>query len=655
MIVSDKEPLLMPLTEAQMQAGVKPVGVVSIDFETRSRVDLPTYGLDRYSKDSSTEVLCMAYSIDGRETRIWDPKEVKPPFWLTDPNTRFTAWNAAFEVNILRNVLGIPVRWEQFTDTMAWAAANNIPQSLEEAALFLGVTEQKDPAGKRLIQKLSKPNAKGVFNEDPELLRQLYDYCKQDVRTEMAVAARLSPLSDLEQSVWALTNLINDNGVPVDPVELKNAIDAAAINSSTIVTEMGELTGGISPSQPAKLREWLLDRGLKLDDLTSETVSKLLNTVKNPTIRRVLELRRQGSLTSVAKYEKMLDVQVDGRIRNTLVYHGASTGRFASRGGLNLQNIARPHLDGDALEEAIERVLVEGRGGTMDELSSLVRSVIKAPQGHVFVDADFSSIENRVASWIAGQNDKVELFRSGLDEYKTFASNSLYRVPYEEVTKEMRQVSKSAVLGCMFGQGSKGLVRYAEGMGVVLTPEESDNAVNAYRNAYSKVKSTWYAYESAAMEAINNPGTPVQSGKVLFKFSKGALWLRLPSGRFICWRTPEVQPHLTPWGALKDAIFVRNQNTFTRKWSRNVLIGSSIFQSAVQATARDMLTEAMLRLNDEGYSVVNSIHDEILLVVPEAEGETALGRVIEVMTTPPKWAPEFPLAAEGWFGKRYRK
>jgi DNA polymerase len=634
--------------------------IVSIDFETRSRVDLPTYGLDKYSRDESTEVLCMAYSIDGDPVELWNPYESPAPAWLSDSSTLFTAWNAAFEVNILRNVLKIPVSWDQFTDTMAWAAANNIPQSLEEAALFLGVTEQKDPIGKRLIQKLSKPNVKGVFNEDPELLSQLYEYCKQDVRTEMAVAAQLRPLEPSEQSVWVLTNIINDNGVPVDPAELQRAIDAAVSNKGTIVLEMGAITGGISPSQPAKLVEWLGDRGVVVEDLTAETVNKLLQSVKDPTVKRVLELRRQGSLTSVAKYEKMLEVQVGGRIRNTLVYHGASTGRFASRGGLNLQNIARPHYKDDeeghaALQEAIERVLVRGEGGTMEELSSLVRSSIKAPDGQTFVDVDFSSIENRVASWIAGQNDKVALFRRGLDEYKTFASNSLYRVPYDEVTKEMRQVSKSAVLGCMFGQGAKGLVDYADGMGVKLSLAESARAVNAYRSEYSKVKSSWYEFENAAVQAVQVPGVAVRSGKVVFKSTKGALWMRLPSGRLICWRDPLVEAQLTPWGAMRDGVTVRNQNTFTRKWGRNKLIGSSIFQSAVQATARDMLAEAMLRLYDEGYSMVNSVHDEILLLVSESDGETALGRVIEVMTTPPKWAPDFPLAAEGWHGKRYRK
>ena len=444
--------------------------------------------------------------------------------------------------------------------------------------------------------------------------------------------------------------------VPVDSTELQNAIAAVTVNKAKIASEITVLTGGITANQPAKIAQWLDEANIKVDDLTAETVRKLLDRKDIPDkISRVLELRRQGSLTSVAKYEKMLQVNEGGRIRNTLVYHGASTGRFASRGGLNLQNLARPTLEDKELEKAIERVLVRGEGGTMDELSSLVRSAIKAPAGRTFVDADFSSIENRVASWIAGQSDKVELFRQGLDEYKVFASKSLYRVPYEEVTKDMRQVSKSAVLGCMFGQGARGLIEYADGMGVKLTQDQSDKAVKAYREEYAKVKASWYDYERAAVDAVRVPGTAVKSGKVLFNCLKGTLWMVLPSGRPICWQSPKVEAQLTPWGELRDGITVFNQNTFSRRWGRNKLIGSSIFQSAVQATARDMLTEAMLRLEKDGFNVVNCIHDEILLLSEEADADSALDRVVSIMTTPPKWAPEFPLAAEGWVGKRYRK
>ena len=629
--------------------------LVNLDFETRSKVDLKDKGLDTYARDISTEVICMAYSIDGGEVKLWTPQFAIPQF-LSNPNAKFQAWNAAFEYNIMKHVLHLNTTWDQMIDSMAIAAANNIPQALDDAALFVDGEHLKDPIGKRLIQKLSKPKKDGTFNKDTELLEQMYEYCKQDVRTEMDVIKNLRPLSKVEQQVWALTQKINEMGVPVDPQELQNAIFACEKNKAAIHREITELTGGYTANQPAKLIEWMGKRGVVVEDLTAETVTKLLQRSNiTDEVRRVLELRQQGSMTSVAKFEKMLEVQVGGRIRNTLVYHGASTGRFASRGGLNLQNIARPSLGDDAIEEAYERILVRGEEGTMEELSSIVRSAIKAPDGQTFVDVDFSSIENRVASWIAGQNDKVELFRQGLDEYKSFASSALYNVPYEEVTKDMRQISKSAVLGCMFGQGAKGLVEYADGMGVKMTMGESERAVKAYRNAYAKVKSAWYDFEAAAIAAIQNEGHPYKIGKIAFKCAKNALWMQLPSGRLICWQRPKVEKQLTPWGQLKDGILVWSQNTFTRKWGYNKLIGSSIFQSSVQATARDMLTESMLALDNEGYTVVNSIHDEILLLAPEDGADAALERVIEVMTKPPQWAPGFPLAAEGWVGQRYRK
>ena len=441
-----------------------------------------------------------------------------------------------------------------------------------------------------------------------------------------------------------------------DPEELQNALNTVHNAKNEVNIEIQGITGGVSANQVPRLLGWLQTQWCTLKDLTGETVEKkLLDKNLSPNVRRVLELRQLGSATSVAKYEKMLEVQVGGRIRNTLVYHGASTGRWASRGGLNLQNIARPTLGDEEIETAIERVLVRGEGGTMEELSSLVRSVIKAPDGYTFVDVDFSSIENRMASWIAGQEDKLEMFRQGLDEYKTFASTSLYRVPYEEVTKDMRQISKSAVLGCMFGQGAKGLVAYAEGMGVKLTSAESQQAVDAYRQSYAKVKNSWYEFEKLAIEAIRNPGKTYEAKRVAFRFIKEALWMQLPSGRLICWRDPEIEKQLTPWGTMKDGITVRNQSTFTRKWGRNNLIGSSIFQSAVQGAARDMLAESSLLLELNGFEVLNLVHDEVLLQVKEDDGKTALDRVVEIMTTPPKWASDFPLAAEGWYGKRYRK
>jgi DNA polymerase len=634
------------------------MSIYNIDFETRSHAELKDVGLDNYSKHPSTEVICMAYSKDGGEVKLWTPDTAIPNFMFA-PDTQFSAWNASFERHIIKHVLGIEVKWDQFIDSMAMAAANNIPQSLEEAAIFLGLSEQKDPVGKRLITKLSKPQKSGTFNKDPELLEQMYRYCIQDVKTEMAVHNRLRKLSPTEQQVWVITQVVNERGIPVAVDELKNAIAAVDAAKSAIDAEIKELTGGISANQPAKLIQWVADNfGVYMEDMTGESVAKMLLWKDLPsTARRVLELREAGSSTSVAKFEKMFEIQNGGRIRNLLVYHGASTGRWASRGGLNVQNLPRPQIKDEAVFEAIGRVLERGEGGSIAELSSIVRSVLKAPEGYTFLDVDFSSIENRVGVFIAGQKDKLDMFAKGLDEYKTFASEALYNIPYDEVTKDMRQISKSAVLGCMFGQGSKGLVQYAQGMGVKMDLGQAEQAVEKYRSSYFKVKNTWYELEQLAIEATQTPGVAVgmHNGRVVFKVLNDALWMRLPSGRLICWQSPEVGMQMTPWGKPKLGVTVRSQNTYTRKWGRNSLIGSSIFQSAVQATARDLLAESMMRLEENAYEVVGCVHDEVILLTKDQDTELKLQNVIGIMTSVPDWASGLPVAAEGWISRRYQK
>ena len=638
--------------------------IYSIDFETRSVANLPDVGLDNYANDPTTEVLCIAFGTTPDNVDVVAPKNVTRPLYRllchVSEGGKIQAWNAMFEYAIWNCVCVPKYGWpelklEQVIDSMAIAAASNIPQGLDDAGTFMDSAHKKDPIGAKLIQKLCKPNRKGEFENDPQLLAQLYAYCVQDVKTEMSIVKNLRALSADEQRIWELTQRVNLRGVPVNPRELESAVRAVEAAQNKLDEETVALTG-CKPSERAKLLAWLNARGANLDDMTEKTVSsKLVLTNLDPAVKRALQLRQEGSQTSVAKYAKMLEIQRDGKIRNTLVYHGASTGRWSSRGGLNLQNIARPSLSDREIEDAIPKVFEQGVG-EMAELASLVRSAICAPDGFAFVDVDFSSIENRVGVYVAAQADKVELFRKGLDEYKVFASESLYHVPYSEVTKDQRQVSKSAVLGAMFGQGAKGLVKYAEGMGVRLSEAQAKNAVDNYRTSYHKVKALWGACEEAAIQAIQNPGEPFRAGsKLVLKVAKGALWMQLPSKRLICWQRPEAELVTTPWGAEKLGVTVASQNTYTRVWGRNQLIGSSIFQSGVQGTARDFLAFAMLSLEDAGYSVCNSIHDEVLLIVQEPLGEPMLQDVVRIMTTPPSWAPDFPLAAEGWFGKRYRK
>ena len=643
--------------------------IYSIDFETRSFADLTEVGLDKYANCLSTKVLCIAFGNTAETVQVLPPQnpstnQLWPLMQHVSKGGKIQAWNAMFEYAIWNCVCvpkygWPPLKLEQCIDTMAIAAANNVPQSLGDASIFMDATHQKDTRGRYLIQKLCKPH-KGVFNNDPELMREMFEYCAQDVRTEMAIGSVLRPLTPFEEDIWTLTQRINLRGVPVDPEELHNAVLAVVRAQDAIDNECVALTG-CKPSERAKLLGWLNARlkciGMRqLDDLTAETVSAMLvGTNIDSLVKRALELRQEGSQTSVAKYAKMMEIQREGRIRNTLVYHGASTGRWASRGGLNLQNIARPTLEDVAIEQAIPKVFKTAIG-SMQELSSLVRSAIVAPDSKTFVDVDFSSIENRVGVWLAGQNDKVALFRKGLDEYKVFASESLYRVPYDQVTKDQRQVSKSAVLGAMFGQGAKGLVKYAEGMGVKISEGQARNAVDGYRSSYSRVRDLWSACENAAIAAVENPGNPFAAYRhIVMKVAKNALWMQLPSGRLICWQRPQLELLTTPWGQQKVGVTVHSQNTYTRQWTRNPLIGSSIFQSAVQGTARDCLAVAMINLDKAGYEVINSIHDEVLLLVEEQSAESALEDVTRIMTIPPTWAPDFPLAAEGWHGKRYRK
>ena len=647
------------------------MSVLSIDFETRSTVDLKVHGLDVYASSPTTEIICLAAGFTTDDVQVWTPDQV--PQWVLDHAANgglIAAWNASFEHHIWNRVgtrFGWPeIQWEQLIDSMAIAAANNIPQDLDTAGEVMQADFQKDKRGKKLIQLLSKPKKDGTFNEDPELLAEMLEYCKRDVQTELTIVSKLRKLSPSEQAVWVATQKINQRGVPVDPVELANVINLVDREMDHINEEVTRLTDGISVSQRGRLLEWFHCNDLTLLDMQAETIEKEAKKVhENPKVNRVLQLRSEGSKTSVTKFNKMAEVQVDGRIRNGLVYHGASTGRWASR-GINLQNIARPALwmkdqdIADAVQIGLEHggyLAMKERFGDrlMDACSSIVRNAIKAPEGYTFVDADLSSIENRVASWIAGQNDKVELFRQGLDEYKTFASTSLYKVRYEEVTKDMRQVSKSAVLGCMFGQGAKGLVAYAEGMGVMLDIGQAENAVNAYRLSYAKVKNCWYLMGQAAIDAIKEPGSVFKAGKVALKVARGALWMQLPSGRLICWQAPEVVKEHTPWGRLADVVYVTSQNTFTRKWGRNKLIGSSIFQSSVQGTARDFLAEATLKLEGEGVAVINLIHDEILSLCRVEDAKQTEELVMRALTTPPSWAGDFPLAAESWIDTRYRK
>jgi DNA polymerase len=588
-------------------------------------------------------------------------------------------WNALFEWHIW-NYICVPkygwpeLRIEQCIDTMAWAAAMNLPQGLGNCAVALGLPadEQKSKVGKTLIRKLcvpQKPTKKSSekWCKDPALLTMLGEYCLQDIAVEEAVAKKLRPLSPHEQQVWVATQKINLRGLPVAVDEIKATSKIVDIEKDRLNAELVELTSRdvTSASQRTSLLEWVNARMEKpLGDLTGDVVDAALAAGGLcDEVTKALHIRRNCCQTSTAKHDTLLEtVCDDGTVKGLLVYHGASTGRWASRGGLNAQNLPRPSLKELDIETA-HIVLATGDHSlaamlfgdqVMDAAVSTVRGVIKAPAGHEFIDADWSSVENRIGSWIAGQQDKVDMFASGLDEYKVFASESLYNIPYKEVTKDQRQVSKSAVLGCMFGQGPKGLIEYAKGYGVTLDQQRSEAIVRAYRSEYSKVASLWWSCGDGVIDAVRNPGVVVDLGPYLKASKMGDyLWLKLPSGRVIAWSKPEVGMLDTPWGEKKLGVSVMGVDRFTHKWSRQKLIGSSVYQSGVQGAARDLMADALLRLEAAGYPIVLLVHDEFLALVPEGQGSEK--EFIEIMCRAPAWAKGLPLAAEAWRGVRFKK
>ena len=650
------------------------------DYETRSACPI-SRGLWHYANDEQADVLCFAYAFDDESPKLWVPGQPNPEVLLKhiSDGGKFAAWNVLFEWHIWNYICVPKYGWpelkvEQCVDTMAFAAAMNLPQSLGPCAEALGLPQdkQKDKRGKYLIQRLCVPHKptktrKGIWVEDAALTQELHQYCLQDVVVERELSKILRPLSEFEHDVWLATQRINLRGLPVAKDEIKKTVEMVDLEKQRLNGDLKTLTkyAVSAATQVGALSDWINGRLTEaLPDMTADTVAATLARQDiSPEVRRALEIRSNVCQTSTAKHEKLLDIVCpDGTVKGLLTYHGAGTGRWASRGGLNAQNLPRPPLGDKDIELAHEvfdsgdyemaRVLFADQ--IMDAAVSTVRGVIKAPQGYEFIDADWSSVENRVGSWVAGQEDKVRMFASGLDEYKVFASQSLYDIPYEHVSKDQRQVSKSAVLGCMFGQGAKGLIEYAKGYGVDLTEERSKQIVDAYRAEYQHVAQMWWDCGDAILAATRNPGDVFTVGKYLkIRVVNNFLWMKLPSGRLLSWHSPRVELLDTPWGQKKNGVTVMGQDRFTRKWGRQKLIGSSVYQSSVQGGARDLMADALLRLEAAGYPIVLLVHDEFLSLVPEGYGSEK--EFTEIMCQTPSWAKGLPLAAESWRGIRFKK
>lgn len=635
--------------------------ICSVDFETRSAVDLRKTGVYVYATDASTDVWCMAYSWDGEDVRVWRPGDSFDPKledWIVEGG-KLQAWNASFERVIWNKIMAPRYGWPrtksaQWYCTMAQSSAAGLPRALGQAAAVLGVEEQKDKAGQALMLRMARPrrtNADGthVWWETADKVQALIDYCVQDVRTEMDVSTHVPYLPDSERQLYLLDQRINDRGVMLDR-DLLNRVRALADESKAeIDAEIQRLTKGFvrSATNGMNLVAWLNKYGIHTKSVDKQSVAEILaHEGLHPVIRRVLELRQAGAKSSTAKLDAMeYAADSDDRMRGLLVYHGAATGRWSGK-LVQPQNFPRPVRKQAELDVIIEKLKagesVAEHGHGTEIAADLLRSMLIAAPNHTLMFADYSAIEARVLAWMAGQDDLVETFAKGGDVYIKMAA-AIYNVPEEKVAPEQRQVGKMAILGCGYGMGGKRFAEQCAAMGIAVDVEEAKRIVSIYRQENDQIASYWQRLEA---EFLSLTEAALDQGESIVR-------LALPSGRSLTYRNPRIVQRETPWGTSQDTVEIDTLNSVTRQWVSQKVWGGLLVENVVQATARDLMAGAMMRLEQSGYPVIMSVHDEIICEVPDGYG--SLDEMVRVMTEVPVWAKGCPVAAEGKEGPRYRK
>ena len=655
-----------------------------LDFESYSELPLKKVGSCRYAEHSSTEVLCASYALDDGEPRVWTPGDDPPRelFDAIEDGFLVHAWNVEFEIPVWRAVLRRQFGWprvplERWRDTAAASLVHALPAGLDDAGAALGLEIQKDQRGKQLIQKLCKPRRPSKNNPATRWtlktarrdFEDLYAYCSRDVEAERAVGDALpyQDLDPLELEIWRMTLRSNLRGWAIDADAVEGMIGLLDHHAALRLSELADVTRGIvtTSRQVDKARRWLRSRGLELPDLKADTVKATLERDDlEPRARRLLEIRRELSMSSVAKYKAMaLRLCRDGTVKNNLLHHGATTGRDAGR-GIQIQNFPRKSVvkSPEGVERAVAILKREDParaaelicGSTPRYASEMLRPMLTARPGQVLYTVDAAQIENRITVWYAGCAYGIDIFARGLDEYKLFAAK-FYGVEYDAVTEAQRDHAKRAVLGFCFGMAEKTYVAQAKTFGQVTTEAEGKRMKDFYRGLYSEVVQLWHGLNSSAMRACRNGGV-VHFKRLAFEVREDFLFMRLASGRELAYYRPKVMNVETPWGESRPAVTHMGFSK-KRQWTRLKMTPGRWTENAVQATARDVLMECALEAEELGYRSVGRVHDE--LVSERAEGTGDLAEFVGLMRNP-KWLPEtgefgIPITAEGWTGRRYRK
>lgn len=638
---------------------------ISIDIETYSSVNLTKSGVYKYCEADDFEILLFAYSVDGGEVKVVDlamGETIPLPVLnaLTDENVLKWAFNAQFERICLSKYIGKHMTAKAWRCTMVWAATLGLPLSLEGVGAVLGLEKQKLTEGKELIRYFCTPGKlrdgttiRHPPQDAPERWEQFKKYNIRDVEVEMSIQKRLSkfPVSETEWQNYILDQEINDRGIMLDMDLVESAIECDNEMRESNLQTAREITGLENPNSTVQLKEWLSEQGVKTETLSKDAIEELLSEATD-NVAEMLNIRKQLAKSSVKKYTAMeTAVCKDSRARGLIQFYGANrTGRYAGR-LIQVQNLPQNHLPD--LEQA--RTLVK-KGFYNDiemlydfvpfVLSELIRTAFVPKPGCRFYVADFAAIEARVIAWLAGESWRQDVFASGGDIYCASASQ-MFHVPVEKngVNGHLRQKGKIAELALGYG-GSVGALKAMGAVQMGIDESELQPLVDAWRRANTKIVRFWYAVDSAVKECIKE-GHDTKTHGISFSLQSGILFITLPSGRRLAYVKPRIgENRFGGESVTYEGI------SGAKKWERLESYGAKFVENIVQATARDILAEAMLRLNTSGFDIVMHIHDEAVI---EAAPETSLDEICRVMGQTPAWADGLILRADGYVCDFYRK
>lgn len=648
---------------------------ISLDIEAFSDIDLGKCGVYRYADSPNFEILLFAYSIDGNPVELIDlasgeqlSEEIIEA--LIDRSVIKTAFNANFERICLSRYLSsklnnsIVLEPDSWSCSMTQAALLGLPLSLNNVGQVLGLEQQKMSEGKALIRYFCvpcKPTAanggrtRNLPKDATEKWELFKKYNIRDVEVELAIREKLTsyPIPDSEQTLYVLDQKINDRGLMVDMKLVEEAISCDR-QFTVVATERAyELTGLENPNSVSQLKEWLVERGVEVDSLSKKAVSELVEETDGE-VEEALKLRLLMAKTSVKKYEAIeRAVCSDGRVHGLFQFYGANrTGRWAGR-LVQFQNLPQNHLKDLELARGLVK---EGRaddvellfGNTPNVLSELIRTAFIPKEGHRFIVADFSAIEARVISWLAGEKWRLDVFSSHGKIYEAAAS-MMFHVPLESVTKgsPLRQKGKISELACGYG-GGVGALKAMGALEMGVEEQELQVLIDNWRAANPRIVNFWWEVDKVAIEAVKER-TRTRTHGLTFTYKSGMLFVTLPSGRNLVYVKPKLA--LNKFG--REGLTYEGVGT-TKKWERIETYGPKIVENIVQATSRDLLGEAMIRLHQSGFEIVAHVHDEVICEVPQGTNRS-VGEVCQVMSIPPDWACGLPLKADGYECSFYQK